>query len=210
MRLAAERSGSPFLLYRDEVDELRIAVLDRAAARLTVGRDRGNDLALTWDPEVSRVHAALELIGGEWTILDDGLSRNGTFLNSRRIHGRRRLCDGDCLRVGRTALLFVSPAAAGGGATVASAGEPVAEELTAMQRRILRELCRPLVEADGPATPASNREIAAAVHLSVEGVKGQLRTLAERFGVAALPQNRKRLALAERALASGLGAPVRD
>jgi hypothetical protein len=39
-------------------------------------------------------------------------------------------------------------------------------------------------------------------------VKGQLRTLSERFGVADLPQNSKRLELAERALRAGLGAPA--
>jgi DNA-binding NarL/FixJ family response regulator len=58
------------------------------------------------------------------------------------------------------------------------------------------------------AAPASNQEIADAVHLSVEGVKGQLRTLSARFGVADLPQNRKRLELAERAWRAGLGAPA--
>lgn len=82
------------------------------------------------------------------------------------------------------------------------------DELTPTQRRILTALCRPLVQAGGLAPPASNREIAEVVHLSVEGVKAQLRTLTERFGVADLPQNRKRLELAERALRAGLGAPA--
>jgi hypothetical protein len=37
-----------------------------------------------------------------------------------------------------------------------------------------------------------------------------LRTLFDRFAVADLPQNRKRLELAERALQAGLGAPGSD
>ena len=73
-------------------------------------------------------------------------------------------------------------------------------QLSDQERRIL-----PLI-AEGK----TNREIADAVHLSVEGVKGQLRTLSERFGVADLPQNRKRLELAQRALRAGLGAPARE
>jgi pSer/pThr/pTyr-binding forkhead associated (FHA) protein len=42
-------------------------------------------------------------------VTDDGLSRNGTFVNDRRVEGRRRLTDGDLLRCGETLLLFVSP-----------------------------------------------------------------------------------------------------
>jgi pSer/pThr/pTyr-binding forkhead associated (FHA) protein len=37
---------------------------------------------------VSRLHAKLERIGGAWTIVDDGLSRNGTFVNGQRVIGR--------------------------------------------------------------------------------------------------------------------------
>lgn len=210
-RLVAERGGAPFLLYRAADDEQRILVLGTGSARLSIGREPANDLPLVWDQEVSRVHAELERIAGEWAVVDDGLSRNGTFVNGRRVSGRRRLRDGDCIRVGRTLLAFTAPVTDNSGATVgAPAGAPIADELTATQRRILAALCRPLVEAGGLAPPASNREIAATVHLSVEGVKGQLRTLAERFGLADLPQNRKRLELAERALAAGLGAPIGD
>ena len=34
----------------------------------------------------------------DWTVVDDGLSRNGTYVNGERIHGRRRLVDGDTPR----------------------------------------------------------------------------------------------------------------
>jgi hypothetical protein len=210
--LSAERSGSPFLLYRDHAEELKIVALDPARGRFTLGRDPATDVALPWDKEVSRVHAELELIAGQWAVTDDGLSRNGTFVNGRAASGRRRLRDGDCLRVGQTVLVYREPTAGAADATLAaiSMQAPVDEDLTPMQRRVLRALCRPLVAVDGVAPPASNREIADEVHLSVDGVKAQLRTLSERFGVADLPQNSKRLALAQRALRAGLGAPARE
>src|SRR2546421_6342320 len=208
-RLAAERAGLPFLLFRDGEDEQQIVALAPDRGRLTVGRDPANDVPLAWDHEISRAHAELELVAGQWAIADDGLSRNGTFVNGNPVVGRRRLRDGDCVRVGRTVLVFASPILGGDAATVAARDQLVPEELTPIQRRILAALCRPLVLAGGLAPPATNREIADAVHLSVEGVKGQLRTLSERFGVADLPQNRKRLELAQRALRAGLGAPAR-
>ena len=80
--IAAEHAGSPFLLWRAENGDLRITVLDGSRWRLTVGRGEDSDVPLAHDAEVSRTHALLELIGGEWTIADDGLSRNGTFINA--------------------------------------------------------------------------------------------------------------------------------
>jgi len=208
-RLTAERAGMPFLLFRDEHDEQQIVPLSVGQKRYTVGRDSANDVSLGWDQEISRAHAELEYVGGQWVVEDDGLSRNGTFVNGQPVRGRRRLRDGDCLRLGQTVLAFAAPLLPGAGATLpASALGPAIEELTPTQRRILAALCRPLVLAGGIAPPASNREIAEAVHLSVEGVKSQLRTLSERFGIAGLPQNRKRLELAERAWRAGLGAPA--
>jgi FHA domain len=207
-RLAAERAVWPFLLFRDDRDEQLIVSLAPERPRLTIGRDGVNDVSLPWDREVSRVHAELEqVVEGDWAVSDDGLSRNGTFVNGSRVAGRRRLRDGDCLRVGRTVIVFTEVGSRSDTATMVAGPAPIAEELTPMQRRILAALCRPLVDAGGLATPASNREIAEAVHLSVEGVKGQLRTLSDRFGVGELPQNQKRLELAERAFRAGLGRP---
>jgi hypothetical protein len=207
-RLAAERTGHSFLLLRDTEDALHVVELSPERSRLTLGRDQANDIALQWDGEISRAHAELERLGGEWAITDDGLSRNGTYVNGQRVHGRRRLRDGDCVRLGRSLLTFCAPVGPVSGATVPAADGPVVGDLSPIQRRILAALCRPLVAAGGVAAPASNQEIADAVHLSVEGVKGQLRTLSARFGVADLPQNRKRLELAERAWRAGLGAPA--
>ena len=45
-------------------------------------------------------------------VCDDGISRNGTFVNNDRISGRRRLRDGDVIRVGRTMLVCINEATA--------------------------------------------------------------------------------------------------
>jgi hypothetical protein len=75
------RHGTPFLVFRAEGGAQEIVVLDDHAERLAIGRRGANDIALTWDPEVSGLHAAMERLGAEWTLLDDGLSKNGSFVN---------------------------------------------------------------------------------------------------------------------------------
>ena len=50
-------------------------------------------------------------------------------------------------------------------------------ELSATQRRVLVALCRPYRDGGAYARPATNRQIAEEVFLSVDAVKGHLRTL---------------------------------
>ena len=199
-RLEAERSGAPFLLWRHG-SEQRILALAEGLRRMTVGRGEGVDVSLDPDEEVSRLHAELERIGGQWTVADDGLSRNGTFLNGERIHGRHRLRDGDRLCFGETVVRFRAPAEEESRSTaVVGRGAPLT--LTETQRRLLVALCRPLEES-AYATPATNREIADELHLSVDAVKAHLRVLFERLGIDGLPQNQKRARLAAVALVDG-------
>jgi pSer/pThr/pTyr-binding forkhead associated (FHA) protein len=205
-QLAAEREGSPFLAYRDADDELVLHVLAASDVPVTVGRGEGVDVRIGWDAQVSQLHAELRPLGGEWLIVDDGLSRNGTFVGEERVAGRRRLRDRDLVRVGTTLLVFRQPGAEATRGETAMAPES-APALTPAQRRVLVALCRPLASGAGLATPATNREIADELVLSVEAVKAHLRGLFERFGVGELPQNQKRLALAERAFRSGAVTP---
>ena len=79
--------------------------------------------------------------------------------------------------------------------------------LTDSQRRVLVALCRPYGSGESFATPATNRVIAAEVHLSVDGVKGHLRVLFDRYGLSEVPQNEKRARLAAEALRSGAVKP---
>lgn len=204
-RLEAERRGDPFLVYRDGDGAQCIFTL-AAAGRLTAGRRPENDLALCFDPNVSRVHVAFERAGGEWTIVDDGLSRNGSYVNGELVYGHRRLRDGDLIRLGATVLVYRAPGEdPEPTAVLAPAG--VAPALSTTQRRVLVALCRPCKGAVGPSVPASNREIADELHLSVEAVKAHLRALFSKFSVPDLPHNRKRLRLVAEAFARGMVSP---
>lgn len=200
--LDAERRGAPFLAHRDGIGDLRIVPLD-ARERFAIGRIAGNDLVLDWDPQVSRSHAQLERIGSDWALIDDGLSRNGSHVNGERIAGRRRLADGDVVRIGQTTVVYRAPGL-GNDSTVAA--HPLPEvRLTDAERRVLVAMCAPLADAGGAApVPATNREIAAALNLSTDGVKSHVRTLFAKLGVGDLPQYRKRTELARRALDHGV------
>jgi pSer/pThr/pTyr-binding forkhead associated (FHA) protein len=201
--LAREREGGAFLAYRNGGGALRLLAVgeDAHAGPVTIGRRPETDIALAWDEEVSGVHAELHTLAGELTIVDDGLSRNGTYVNGVRIGGRQRLRDGDRIRVGRTVLAYRAAQATLVGETVL-ADERSAPALTDGQRRVLVALCRPFA-GGGFATPATNQEIAAEVFLSVDAVKMHLRALFGKFELSELPQNQKRARLAELALQLG-------
>jgi pSer/pThr/pTyr-binding forkhead associated (FHA) protein len=201
-RIESERRGTPFLVYRDSAGAQVIIQLAELGDRLTIGRRSGNDIVLPLDREVSRVHAALERVGRDWLIADDGLSHNGTWVNGSRVLGRRRLRDGDVIAVGATTLAFVAPSDEGSQPTATARLAHAGSRRTPAQRRVLLALCRPY--ANGPyVAPATNREIADELVVSVDAVKRTLRTLFVVFGVVDRPQNRKRAALAEAALRSG-------
>ena len=122
--LLAERDGTPFFIYRYRTGEQRIVGLSAQRTEFTVGRNASADVTLDWDDQVSAVHAVIERLAGELMLLDDGLSRNGSYVNDERVHGRRRLRDGDLLRFGRTNVLIRNPADPGR-STTAPAPMPI-------------------------------------------------------------------------------------
>ena len=201
-RLEAQRRGAPFVLYRDGAGHQRIVDLGGRSEALCIGRQGSCDIALDWDTEVSRVHAMLEPVGEEWTLVDDGLSRNGSFVNGQRVHGRRRLGDGDSINVGRTLLLFAAPVH-GDSRSTETTRQSAPPELSPAQRRVLEALCRPF-GASPFASPPSNREIAQELFISVDTVKSHLHVLFELFDIDEMPQNRKRTELARRAFERGV------
>jgi DNA-binding NarL/FixJ family response regulator len=75
--------------------------------------------------------------------------------------------------------------------------------LSESQRKVLVALCRPLKDS-AYAAPATNKDIAQEVFLSVDAVKAHLRVLFERFDLDDLPQNQKRARLAAVALVNGV------
>ena len=173
-RLEAERRGAPFLHYRDADGAQRIVELDAGGGRSPSAAGADNDVALGWDAEVSRVHAQLEpsaATGCSSTTACRATARSSTASASP---GRRRLRDGDRLASARPSCASARrPAEESRSTAVVGLGRG-AVTLTETQRRVLVALCRPLQDS-AYATPATNREIADEIHLSVDAVKAHLR-----------------------------------
>lgn len=74
----------------------------------TVGRSRGNSLVIT-DPWISRNHALIQrLDSGDFYLIDLG-SRNGSFVNGRRVNVPVILQHQDQLMFGQSELVFHNP-----------------------------------------------------------------------------------------------------
>jgi len=189
MVMDREREGGSFALLRDDGGELRLVGLDGHGDQLSIGRDASNAIPLTWDREVSRLHARLSRVGGEWVVEDDGLSRNGTFLNGERLVGSARLRDRDV---------------AGSRSETLTSAEAAPPEISPAEERVLQALSRPWAEGHGMAAPASNGEIAEELTVSVHTVKSHLQTLFGKFELSGLASSRKRAALVEAAFRAGV------
>jgi hypothetical protein len=203
-RREAEKRGEPFLVLRDDQGAQRIVELDESAGSVTIGRRLEADVPLPWDPEVSRLHAELEYKAGEWTLCDDGFSQNGTYVNGLRIHGRRRLTDGDLVRIGQTPIAFCDPGLGGLGVTLAPGELGVAPKFSEQQQRILRALCRPLMGDGDGLKPAEDAEIARATGIAEDVVTTELDHLGRAFGLQDMPPADRRAEIALLALRSGL------
>ena len=97
------RTGRLVVVVSADLDQGSHFELD--SARLTVGRGRGNDIAIVTDDYASARHARFEpRQDGVW--VQDLGSTNGTYLNGSRLEEPRRLKKGDVVRVGETQLRF--------------------------------------------------------------------------------------------------------
>lgn len=94
------------------------------ARTLRIGRSKDCDVVIR-DPGVSRHQASIEVEGGQLFFVDAG-SSNGSFVNGRRVEGRRPLAVGDALHFGPYELVLRS-----------------SEDLRA-QEELEQELTRPL------------------------------------------------------------------
>lgn len=206
-RIEAERTGRAFLVYRGGEADQRILFLVSRGRLLTVGRDPACDVPLVWDPETSRLHAHLESVGAQWAVVDDALSRNGTFVNGERVTGSRWLCDQDVISCGKTRIWFRNPEGAALEETRPHTLAYPAPVPSPAQRRVLVALCRPFKDRARHAVPATNQEIADELVVSVPAVKIVLRALFDKFDIEGLPQNRKRSRLVELAFELGVITP---
>jgi DNA-binding CsgD family transcriptional regulator len=166
--------------------------------RITLGSADSNDLAVPTDRRLSRLHAAFEHYPAGWCVRDLG-SRNGTFVNGQRIWQEHALTDGDEIRAGSSRFVLRSGHVPAGQPTEAGAPPP---ELTARERDVLVQLCRPLLAGAMFTEPASSREIAAALVVTEAAVKQHLLRLYEKFGIPG-DGERRRVRLANEAMARG-------
>ncbi len=95
---------SLWVLYADRV-ALGGNPIGLPAGSTTVGREHGSGAGIVVpDPKASRNHASIHVTIDGVSIVDNN-SRNGTFVNGQAIE-RRRLADGDLIRIGDAFLLF--------------------------------------------------------------------------------------------------------
>ncbi len=74
----------------------------------TIGRSRECDIPIKGDPEISRIHCTIQRReDGNYLLLDEE-SRNGTYLNGKRVFNNQEhiLAEGDEIRIGNILLRF--------------------------------------------------------------------------------------------------------
>ena len=176
-----------------------LVVLDPACDRISVGKSDDNDLVIDGDPAVSRVHAKLERMGPAWCITDLG-AMNGTILNGERVLVTTRLGDGDEVLLGRTRLIYRDRDARPEATTERVAHAPT---LTKGEKRVLVELCRPVLSGSTFTEPASVREMARTLYVGENAVKQHLGHMYDKFGIYSEPGLHRRVRLANEAIQRG-------
>ena len=89
-----------WLMDKDAIYPLKVGVN-------TIGRLPDNDVVVQ-APYVSRRHCAILVHAGEGCELHDIASKNGTFINGKKLEGPTRLNSGDEIRMCDLRLVFVS------------------------------------------------------------------------------------------------------
>jgi pSer/pThr/pTyr-binding forkhead associated (FHA) protein len=167
---------------------------------VSIGRAETNDIALPYDPTVSRLHAVIVRYRGGWCLRDVG-SGNGTYLNGQRVLTEQLLRPDDEIRVGAARLVFRGEPNSGSGETVQEASR--IPELTRREREVLTALCRPLLGAQTFAQPASALQIAAELHVEKATVQFHLVHLYDKFDIGA-EEGSRRTRLANEAVSRGV------
>jgi DNA-binding CsgD family transcriptional regulator len=166
--------------------------------RLSIGRDPSCEVCDPTDETMSRLHAVVERIGARWCVRDLG-SVNGTYLNGQRLSDERPLRADDEIRTGTLRVVFRSDGIAPQPPTLRQEPPP---PLTAREREVLLELCRPILASDAFCEPAAVRTIAGALFVSEGAIKQHLARLYEKFGVEET-EGRRRIKLANEAIRRG-------
>jgi chromosome segregation ATPase len=96
-------AGVPCVVFKDNHGKRAIEELDPDAMPINIGRAAGQDLRIP-NASISRGHVRLELKGDQFSVIDLA-SRNGTFLNGKRVQ-ESLLSDGDVLHLGEIPLVI--------------------------------------------------------------------------------------------------------
>jgi pSer/pThr/pTyr-binding forkhead associated (FHA) protein len=144
-----------------------------AAGPVRVGRDAGCEVVLA-DPQVSRLHAVITAAPDGWLLEDVG-SRNGTFVNGRKVAGVHAIAPSDRIMVGN----FVLVLHAGDEAveTVGADDAPTTRVqletgLSAREIEVLRLVC----------AGDTDQQIAEALFISVKTVHSHMDRMREKTG----------------------------
>jgi pSer/pThr/pTyr-binding forkhead associated (FHA) protein len=158
---------------------------------ITIGQSPSNDVPLSFDPTVSRVHCVLERVASQWCIRDLS-SRNGTFVNGDRIWAEVPLRMGDEIRVG--SVRFVARLGDADVRADETVGAETGPDLTRREHEVLVALCSPMFSGDVFREPASTRQIASELVVTEAAVKQHLSRLYDKFGIFEQEGRRARLA----------------
>jgi len=171
--------------------------IDNRVGPMSIGKSAGNDIVIDGDEAVSRLHCRLERLGSAWCITDLG-AKNGTIVNGALITSCK-LYDRDEIILGRTRLVLLDSTARKGGGTT----QPVvsAPKLTAKEKEVLIELCRPILTETAFKQPARVETIAQALVVGTPAIRMHLGNLYLKYGI--LDGVDKRLQLANAAIQSG-------
>jgi pSer/pThr/pTyr-binding forkhead associated (FHA) protein len=138
----------------------RTRTIQLRSCETLVGRQRGCDLRIP-SPEVSRRHCILHFDQGKLTV-EDLRSSNGTFLNEKRVTGKRLVHPGDQLQIGPLTFKIQFPAPSA--SRDSEPGSKLADEKPATEPEPFIELADDKSAADDTPIPlmdeASSKESA--------------------------------------------------
>ncbi|MCB0966066.1 MAG: FHA domain-containing protein [Ilumatobacter sp.] len=103
VRPARGQGGRPARLVVLEPKDRRGTTFAIGESSITIGRETTNTIVIADDAYVSGHHATIALIGGD-VLVDDVVSKNGTYVNGTRVDRQRILHIGDRVQVGATIL----------------------------------------------------------------------------------------------------------
>jgi len=138
-----------------------------------LGRDRSNDVVID-DPNISRMHAEIELKDGRYVLRDSG-SSGGTLFGDQKIAGEEPLTSGSTIKMGNTELVFtvaesITRFAAG---TVVSTAPGIPDPGDVKVRAVTVDAIQPgetMLDADNP----DDDRLAAWLAVASGPLKGQI------------------------------------